>query len=110
MTKSEQRQRGMIGFAMRAGKLIIGTELISKTVAKNRSAVKLVVLAGNASLGTTKKLTNKCEFYQIKLIQINISTDELGALLGKTYSPAAVGITDEGFAKEIEKASLGEIN
>ncbi len=110
MNRSDQRLRGMIGFAMRAGKILIGTELVCRTAAKNRTAIKLVLMAENASEGTKKKLSNKCEFYQLKLVQINLSTDELGALLGKTYSPAAVGITDEGFAKEIENASAGEIN
>jgi len=110
MNRSDQRLRGMIGFAMRAGKVLIGTELVCRTAAKARGTIKLVLIADNASEGTKKKITNKCEFYRLKPVQINLSTDELGALLGKTYSPAVIGITDEGFAKEIENASAGEIN
>ena len=110
MSENNQRLRGMIGFAMRAGKLLIGTDIICRTMAKNKNSLKLVILASNASSGTQKRLSTKCEFYGLKMVQINISTDELGALLGKTYTPAAIGITDEGFAKEIEKALIGEIN
>lgn len=107
MSNPEVRLRGMLGFAMRAGKIIIGTEMICKAMASKNGAPRLVVLSDGASDGTKKKLKTKSEFYGIKLVQINMSTDELGAILGKTYAPAAVGVTDEGFAKEIEKATVG---
>ena len=41
------------------------------------------------------------------MVQIDISTDELGHLLGKTYTPAVIGVMDDGFANEIEKLSIG---
>ena len=33
---------------------------------------------------------------------------ELGRLLGKTYAPAAVAVTDDGFAREILNAHSSE--
>ena len=104
MIDNERRLRGMLGFAMRAGKIQIGTELVCRSM-PTKAAPKLVVISLGASAATKKKLTTKCEFYGIKKVQIDMSTDELGTLLGKTYSPAAIGIMDEGFAKEIEKLS-----
>lgn len=106
MADNNQRLRGMLGFAMRAGKLQIGTDLICRAMA-TKAKPKLVVISSGASDGTKKKLSTKCEFYGIKKVQINMSTSELGDLIGKTYTPAAVGVTDEGFAKEIEKLSCG---
>ena len=106
MVDNERRLRGMLGFAMRAGKIQIGTEIVCRSM-PTKAAPKLVVVSSGASAATKKKLTTKCEFYGIKKVQIDMSTDELGTLLGKTYSPAAIGITDEGFAKEIEKLSIG---
>ena len=103
-----QRLRGMLGFAMRAGKVLIGTEIVCKAMANSKSGLKLVVISCEASEGTKKKISTKCEFYRIKMVQIKMSTDDLGSLLGKSYSPATIGITDEGFATEIEK--IGEIN
>lgn len=105
MTCANTRLKGMLGFAMRAGKLIIGTELVCRAMASKTTAPKLVAISFSASNATKKKLTTKCEFYGIKSVQINMSTDDLGNLLGKTYAPAAVGVTDEGFAKEIEKVA-----
>ena len=97
-----KRIRGMLGFAMRAGKTVIGTELIAKALA--RGDVRLVVISKDASDGTKKKLTVKSTYYGVLAIEVGIESDELGHLLGKTYAPAAVALTDEGFAKEIREA------
>ena len=51
-----------------------------------------------------KKLTVKSEFYGIGLVESEIDTESLGALLGKSGAVAAVGICDDAFASEIVKA------
>ena len=96
------RLYGMLGFAMRAGKLLIGTELICKGMAKRGAGgIRLVAISNSASDNTKKKLITKSEFYSIKAVIIDMDTDTLGALLGKSYAPAAVAVCDEGFAREI---------
>ncbi len=95
----------MLGFAMRAGKIIIGTEsVISALPAKGAKSPRLVIIACDASDGTKKKITCKCEFYEKTKIVTDINGDELGRILGKLYSPAAIAITDDRFAEEILKA------
>ena len=106
MSAPEVRLRGMLGFAMRAGKIIIGTEGVCKALATKQKP-RLVVIASDVSLGTKKKIFTKCEFYEVKSVQINIGADELGDLLGKTYSPATICVMDKGFAREIEKLTFG---
>ena len=91
-----------MGFAMRAGKITLGTDTIC-TVLGKRDFVKLVALCSDASDGSKKKIINKCAFYGVKVLELPFEMEELGRLLGKTYGPAAVAITDEGFAREIEK-------
>ena len=107
MSAPEVRLRGMLGFAMRAGKVMIGTETVCKALATKQKP-KLVVIASDVSDGTKKKIFTKCEFYEVKSVQINIGADELGDLLGKTYSPAVVGIMDEGFAEQIDRITKQE--
>ena len=103
--KALTRFRGMLGFAMRAGKILIGTDLVCSALSKKGSgAVVTVLLCDSASDGTKKKIYNKCEFYAKELREIGIDPTELGRLLGKTYSPMVLGITDAGFADEIRKA------
>ena len=104
--ENSKRIRGMIGFARRAGKVIIGTDLICRAMPSG--SVRLVVLSATASQPTKKKLTVKSEFYGIGLVESDIDTESLGALLGKSGAVAAVGICDDGFAREIIKASCSE--
>lgn len=95
------RFSGMLGLAMRAGRLIIGTEQVALGLSKGR--VLLCIVSRGASEGTRKKLRTKCEFYGVRMITPDIELGELGRLLGKTYAPACVGVTDEGFARELAR-------
>ena len=96
-----KRVLGMLGLAMKAGKVVIGTEQTVISLQKKR--LKLVLVSGSASEGTKKKISSKCEFYNTRLEELKIDTDTLGSLLGKTYTPAVVGITDENFSNAIIK-------
>ncbi len=96
----------MLGFAMRAGKLIIGTESVCRALAKGTP--KLVLISQSASDGTRKKLRVKCEFYKTPCIEIPIDAEKLGKLLGKSYLPMGIAVADEGFAEEIKKAATPE--
>jgi ribosomal protein L7Ae-like RNA K-turn-binding protein len=102
--KSNQRLYGMLGFAMRAGKVIIGTELVCRAMPTGR--VKLVLVSSAASEATRKKLFVKSDYYSISAIEVDVDTERLGNLLGKSYAPAAVAVTDDGFAEEIKKATV----
>ena len=98
---SVKRALGMLGLAMKAGKVVIGTEQVISFLQKGK--VKLILVSGSASDGTKKKMLHKCEFYKTRMVELSIDTDELGRLLGKTYTPAVVGITDENFSRTIVK-------
>ena len=90
---------------MRAGKVVIGTELICRALSRRGAqSVRLVMVSYTASDATKKKLLTKCEFYSKSAIVVDIESGELGRLLGKTYAPAAVAITDDNFAAEIRRA------
>lgn len=104
--ENNTRVRGMIGFARRAGKCIIGTELICRALPKGE--VKLVVVSATASAPTKKKLTVKCDYYKVDHVESEIDTDGLGSLVGKSGAVAAVAITDSQFADQIIKAVVGE--
>lgn len=95
----------MLGFARRARKVTIGTDLVCRALALSGAKKPCLVLyAGTASEPTKKRIRNKSAFYNVPALELPMSTDELARLLGKTFSPAAVGIHDEPFAEEIIKA------
>lgn len=91
---------GMLGLAMRAGRVTVGTEQVCLAMPTGR--VRLVLVSEGASDGTKKKVLTKSDFYGISAITVDIDTAELGRLLGKTHTPACVAITDENFAKQIK--------
>ena len=91
----------MLGFATRAGKIIVGTDLVCSAMPKGK--VKLTVISDGASDSTKKKLTQKSEFYGITSVVTEIDTAELARVIGKDSNIAAVAVTDERFATEILK-------
>ncbi len=103
-----KRLCGMLGFAMRAGKVIIGTESVCSAMAKRgKDRPQLVLISYTASEGTKEKILHKAEFYGVDALSINIDSSELGRLLGKLYAPATVAIVDSRFAEEI-RCAIGE--
>ena len=103
--KVNTRLYGMLGFAMRAGKVVIGTDSVCVAMAKHGKAKpRLILISSTASEGTNKKILCKAEFYGIKVLKTDIDSGELGHLLGKLYAPATVAIVDDRFAEEIIRA------
>ena len=96
-----KRLSGMLGFATRAGKITVGTDLVCRAMPSGK--VKLVIISSEASDSTKKKLTVKSEFYGIRSLVADIDTEELGRVVGKTSAVAAVAIVEEMFAREILK-------
>jgi ribosomal protein L30E len=95
----------MLGFAMRAGKVAIGTDLVITAMrAKGKNGARVVLVANDASEGTKNKLRYKAEFYKIPFYVVDAGQDELGGALGKSFSPVALAILDDRFAEEIVKA------
>ena len=97
----KQRLSGMLGFATRAGKIIVGTDLVCRAMPSGK--VKLVFISGEASDSTKKKLTVKSEFYGIKSLIADIDTEELGRIVGKSSATATVAVTEKMFSEQILK-------
>ena len=102
----EKRLLGMIGMCKRAGKAIIGTPMICEHLRKRGIAVceseteVLVLEASDSSDNTHKKLSDKCNYYNVKLIRLTTTCDDLGRAVGKS-AVAAVAIADKNFCRGI---------
>ncbi len=103
--KNETRLRGMLGFAMRAGKLLVGTDTVYASLSrKGGSDIRLVIIPCDASDGAKDKMIRRCTAHGVEYTIIDMSASELGQLLGKLYAPSAVAVTDDNFAREIMRA------
>ena len=94
---------GMLGLAMRAGRLIVGTELVCLAMPKRK--VKLTIISNEASDSTKKKLSVKSEFYGLSSLLVDLDMEELARVIGKSSQVAAVAVTDENLAKKILEIS-----
>lgn len=88
-----------LGLAMRAGKVVSGDEIVTKSI--RSSEARLVIVAKDASANTHKKFHDKCRTYKVPLI-IGYDREKLGASFGKPER-VVLALTDQGFADMIRK-------
>lgn len=91
-----------LGLCAKAGRLIFGVPMIIEAMQKGKK-IYLVLEAGDTSENTHKKITDKCNFYQVEKIRLDADGGALASAVGKSSSLAAVAITDEGFYKMMGK-------
>lgn len=95
---------GMIGMAMKAGKLASGEFATEKAVKTGMAA--LVIVSEAASENTKKKFRNMCEYYEVPMYFFG-SKEALGHAIGKEFR-ASLAVLDPGLAKAIEKNLIHE--
>lgn len=88
----------LLGLANRARKITSGEELTIKEIRNGKA--KLILLSADASVNTTKKVTDKCKSYQIPY-RIVENRDTLGQAIGKD-ARVVVAVLDDGFAKKLK--------
>ncbi|MEK3886935.1 YlxQ family RNA-binding protein [Bacillus sp. FSL K6-3431] len=93
----KEKWMSLLGLATRARKTVSGEELVVKEIQQSRA--KLVIISKDASSNTTKKLQDKCNFYNVPYLYVE-SREQLGHAIGKE-ARVVVALTDEGFAKKM---------
>lgn len=97
-TPARRSLQQLLGLAMRAGKIVAGTEMVRQAV--RRGEVRLALLAADAAEGQTAKLLPLLNAVGAAYARVG-TRSWLGAAVGR--SPAtALGITDQGFAARAE--------
>ena len=95
---------GMIGMAMKAGRVASGEFATEKAVKSGKAA--LVIVAEAASENTKKKFRNMCDYYEVPIRFLG-QKEELGHAIGKEFR-ASLAVLDTGLAKAIEKNLIHE--
>lgn len=99
MRLAQNRVYGMIGMAMKAGKVASGEFATEKAVKSGKAA--LVIVSETASENTKKKFQNMCDYYKVPIYFFG-KKEELGHAIGKEFR-ASLAVLDTGLAKAIEK-------
>ena len=87
----------LLGLAARARKVISGEELVIREIRSGKA--KLILLASDASANTSKKIQDKCTYYNVEYRVFGDRYD-LGHATGKEHR-VAIAISDSGFAKKM---------
>lgn len=93
----EERLKGYLGLATKAGKLVTGYNTCLDMMPGGK--LKLIILARDVGENTREKFRKKCEFYGLPM-RIGLEADEMSKAVGKT-DKGIFGITDQGFAKSM---------
>lgn len=99
MRLAQNKAYGMIGMAMKAGKVASGEFATEKAVKSGKAA--LVIVSETASENTKKKFRNMCDYYKVPICFFG-EKEELGHAIGKEFR-ASLAVLDTGLAKAIEK-------
>ncbi len=92
----QDKLKGYLGLAARAGRVQSGADTIEKTV--RSGGARRLLLDERAGRNTADRLKRLSEYYSITLTTV----PELGQAIGKPGRMAAV-LTDEGFDAAIEE-------
>ena len=90
----------LLGLCKRSGNVIIGTPMVTKSLPQGK--ISAVFYSSASSPNTEKKITDKCEFYKVECIKVDISLEELAHWVGKASCVSAVGITNENFSTQLK--------
>lgn len=100
----EKKLLSALGLCERARKLTAGVQLICEAMRRTDDAKPIAVfMASDVSANTAKRLTDKCGFYGVELIELQTVSDELSRALGKRSSVAAVALADRQMYSLTEK-------
>lgn len=91
---NEQKLLGLLGMAMRAGRIQSGEFAVEKLIHSGKASC--VIIARDASANTKSKFRNKCEFYGIPFAEFS-TKEKLGHALGKEIR-SSIAVDDPGFA------------
>ena len=90
---------GMLGLAMKAGKLAYGTDMCIEKIKKKE--VSLLILANDLSQNTKEKLTKVAETYHISIVVFG-EIETISQSIGKE-NKGVIAVLEEGFANKISQ-------
>ncbi len=93
------RLLGMVGLAVRANKAAFGVFMSEKAIDEGRA--KLIVAAEDIGASNRRRIENRCDEFDVKLIFYSDKAS-LSRAAGKKDMPV-IAICDDGFAEAIVK-------
>lgn len=94
---------GLLGIAMKAGKVTFGTESCLENIEKKK--IQLILIAEDASERNKRHFEEKCKNYEIPYFVFG-DTEHMSKAIGKS-NKTVIGIQDKNLAGAIQKVLNG---
>ncbi len=101
--EKNKRVFGLLGIAMKAGKIACGTESVTETI--ERGKANLVMISEDASDKSKTNMKFLCNKNNIKIIEFG-TIEEISKAIGK-QNKSVVSIKDKNLGEEIYKIICG---
>ena len=95
----DEKIYSLLGLCQKAGKLVSGEFSVENSIKSGKAA--FVIVSRDASENTAGKFRNKCEYYGVPMAVFG-DKELLGHAIGKEVR-TSIAITDNGFAKTLQK-------
>lgn len=86
------RIKGMLGLAKKAGKLVSGEEMVLDAIRSGKAG--MVIVTTDASDNSRKLFHDKCSFYRVPVFDYGTRED---------FGHVSMAVTDRNFADSIKK-------
>lgn len=100
----EEKALSYLGFAVRAGRVVIGVSLVCEALKKSVAGKvpRVVIEAADTSDNTHKRITDRTAYYHVPTVRLSLDGEALAVAVGKRGGTiGAVGVTDESLAAAI---------
>ena len=102
---ARQKLLSGLGLCAKARALTFGTPMVCESL-REKSKPHLVLEASDTSAATHKKISDKCNFYQVQHVRLPVTGEELAAALPGEWPPGTL-IHSAGYRVIKEKALDG---
>ncbi|MGM9643390.1 MAG: L7Ae/L30e/S12e/Gadd45 family ribosomal protein [Eubacteriales bacterium] len=96
----KERLLGMLGLCIRARRAVCGTVNVCEALKAGKAA--LVVTACDNSPATDKRISDRTDYYGVRMIKTGLTAAQIGAATGKGLV-AAMAITDASMAEAVRQ-------
>ncbi len=105
LSEKNKKLLSSLGLCVRARGVIFGAPMVCEALASSKKkGYPLIVLeASDTSENTHKRITDRCGFYGVRHVRLDIDGVTLGEALGKRTMLAAIAITDENLLRLVDE-------
>lgn len=105
LSEKNKKLLAALGMSVKAGGIVFGVPMICEALgSQKKGRYPLIVFeASDTSDNTHKRICDKCAFYGVRHVRLEIDGETLSEALGKRSMLGAVALTDENLLRLVEK-------